>query len=245
MKLTIVSALLVLTAFSAARADVDAKQYEITNMKVREIQEVGSLGTSNGAAGLGSMDCTNVGEQHRLFANDGGAADVLNPINTVDLIVDKIINIGRKLWNIVEAGKPVSNLKADVATALPMGAKCWTDLQSWQMPQSKTYEVAFENGFGSEVVKMSYRVLWLPGGQANGVGSYIGYATIVPVDISVSWGFSMNANVSIPTVFNMGTKEAPVGAMQMNMQYRIESPFKTIDQGQAFVIDGRGNFKML
>jgi hypothetical protein len=248
MKMALVLAALATAVLSTAHADVDAAQLQITEVRVRELPDFQNLSLAEVKAGIGSVDCATA-DMH-VFSTAPQAptqdtGDIMDPLNTVEMVVDKIINIGKKIWNIVQAGKPVSNIKTDVATALPMGAKCWTDLGNWQMPQSKVYQASFVNGWGSEVVKISYRVLWLPGGQVNGVGNYIGYATITPVNVEVSWGFTLNATVSIPTVFNMGSKTAPVGGMQMTMQYRVESALTTIDQAQAFFVDGRGNFKML
>lgn len=217
---------------------VDSKYFEITRVEVRESTQ--SISSRNDVA-IGSVDCD-------VFAPNTSTPDagsVTGPLDTVDMIIDKIINIGRKLWSIVQAGQPVLNLKTAVATALPQNARCWKDLDGWQIPKSKVYEVGFENGFGFEVVTMSYRVVWLPGGQVKGQGKYIGYATVTPASISVSWGFSLDAEVTVPTVFNMGTQKSPIGAMQVNVGYRVKSPVTVIDEGQAFFVNGEGRFKML
>lgn len=236
-KMSLFFALLTVGSIASANTEIDPAQFDIVEMKVRELP---TKFASNVA--IGSVDCGS-----GTFADTLPATpeDILSPLNTFDMVVDKIINIGKKIFAIVQAGKPVVNMKTDIATAMPQGARCWTDLQGWQMPQSKTYQVAFTNGFGMEVVKLSYRVLWLAGGNVEGAGQYIGYATMAPENIEVSWGFSLNANVSVPTVFNMGTKESPIAGMQMNMGYRIESPIKTIDQGQAFFVNGAGAFQQL
>jgi len=233
------SLLTVLVGSQVALADVDAKYFEIKQVRVREVSAPQIMRTD---VAIGSIVCDAFTPQNsagEVIANPGQALDA------VEMILDKVINIGRKIWNLVVAGRPVSNLKTSVATALPAGARCWTDLENWKMPESKVYEVAFENGFGSEVVYLSYRVLWLPGGQVKGQGNYIGYATVQPVSISVNWGFELNAEVTIPTVFNMGSQSSPVGGMQVNMNYRVESIVTKIDEGQAFFINGLGQFKML
>jgi hypothetical protein len=173
------------------------------------------------------------------------ADPVTGPLDTIDLITDKITNIGKKLWSMVQAGQPVLNMKTSVATALPQNARCWTDLDGWQMPESRVYEVGFKNGFGAEVVTLSYRVIWLPGGSVKGKGKYVGYASVTPVRVAVYWGFSLDAEVTVPTVFNMGSQTSPIGAMQINVGYRVKSPLTVIDEGQAFAVNGAGRFKML
>lgn len=246
MKMALGFAALAMAFTVSAQAEINQEQFEIKSMSVREVPASEMTRTAYDNIAIGSVDCSGVQQPTPVDALDAGLpTNPLETIDMIDMIVDKIINIGSKIWKIVEAGKPVVNVKTNVATAMPQGARCWTDLQSWQMPESRVYEVAFKNGFNANVVKMKYRVLWLPGGQAKGVGAYIGYATMTPVDLEVSWLFKLNAEVTIPTVFNMGTADSPIGGMQMNMAYQVESPIKTIQQGQAFFIDGRGQFKML
>lgn len=169
--------------------------------------------------------------------------DPIGVLNGADVIIDKVINIGKKIWNIVQAGKPSVNIRTDVATALPQGARCWQDLETWQRPQSRVYEVAFRNGFGMEVVKFNYRILWLPGGSFDGAGAFIGYAAMIPTDVNVSWGFSLNAQASVPMVFNMGPKTDPMAGMSMSMIYRVETALQTTEQSQAFFVDGKGGFE--
>jgi hypothetical protein len=190
---------------------------------------------------IGSIDCDSF--KPNVTANE--TAPITGPLDTIDMVIDKIINIGKKLWSIVQAGQPVLNMKTSVATALPQNARCWTDLDGWQMPESRVYDVGFENGFGSEVVTLSYRVIWLPGGSVKGQGKYVGYASVTPVSVAVSWGFNLDAEVSIPTVFNMGSQKSPIGAMQINVGYRVKSPVTVIDEGQAFFVNGEGRYKML
>jgi hypothetical protein len=245
MNLFLSFAVMALVAGTQAQAS-DVNYYTLTKKTVREVTQRQTMAAplSRDAVAIGAVDC----EAAHPLVNAPivpTTGDSANPLDAIDMIVDKIINIGKKIFAIVQAGKPVVNIRTDVATALPSGARCWTDLEGWQMPESKVYEVAFENAYGMEVVKMSYRVLWLPGGQVNDVGQYIGYATMTPVSVDVSWGFSLNAQVSIPTVFNMGSKKDPIAGMQMNMQYQIESPLTTIQEAQAYFVDGKGRYKQL
>lgn len=228
--------LAVAVCFSAtvfAQANINEKYYEVTTSQTKEVStEVLDLKTVMDM----SQNCTQSISGPSL---SGG------PFDDVELALDQIINIGKKIWNIVVAGKPVMNYKTDIATAMPQGVKCWLDLSNWQAPISKTYSYTAKNAFGMDVVKFNYRVIFVYGGGVNGQGQYIGYATTQPVDMVVQWGFKLNAVGSVPTVFNTGSKNDPVGGMQMNMNYRIESPMTTIEQSQAYFISGKGEFKKL
>ncbi len=170
---------------------------------------------------------------------------VVDPLDEINIIVDKILNLGKKLWQVVEAGKPVVNFRSDVASALPAGSRCWLDLQGWNAPKSYTYGVTFENAFGVDVINFKYRVIYLYGGTVNGVGKYIGYTTMQPVALDVAWGYKFNAAASVPTVFNQGTRANPVAAMQLNMNWSIETVLKRTEQTQAYFLNGNGKFELL
>lgn len=166
-------------------------------------------------------------------------------VGKAEFVVDQIINIGKKIWKIIEAGKPVMNIQTDVATALPKGATCWQDLERWQAPVSKVYRTVAKNKLGGTVANFQFRILYIYGGSVKGIGKYIGYASMIPVNASVSWGYKLNAQGSVPAVFNLGTKENPLAGMQLVMSYRLESPLKTIEQSQAFFLNGHGQLKQL
>lgn len=221
----------------SAVANQSEDYYAISAIEVVEIAEPLNDGKV-GQGPIGVVDCSR--------GNFGTSSkNLLDPIDQVDMIVDKIINIGKKVWAVIEAGRPVVNYKTDVATALPEGARCWADLQQWSMPDTKLYGVSMYNGFGSEVVKFVYRVNYLAGGTADGVGKYIGYATTSPKDLYVAWGFNFNATASIPTVYNMGTRQDPLAGMQFTMHYTVKNVMNHIEQAQVYAIDGNGTFKQL
>lgn len=166
-------------------------------------------------------------------------------LDEANVIVDKIINLGKKVWSVVELGRPVANVKVDTANALPKGVKCWLHLTNWMPTFSKSYEVVYENLWGVEVVKFGFRVLYTAGGSFQGTGRYITNATILPSVVTVSWGYTFNANGEVPTVFNAGSAQAPLAGMQMNMKWKVETVLKTDERIESFYIDGNGTLKHL
>lgn len=163
-----------------------------------------------------------------------------SPIDSVEVIVNKIINIGKSIWQVVKAGSPVVNLSVDRAHALPQGVQCWTDLSNWNMTQAKTYEVVYENLFGIEVVRLNFRVLATTGGNYKGQGQFITNATIVPTTVNVAWGYSLDAISTVPLVYNMGSQSEPVAAMQLDMKWRVSTALKFAEETENFVIQGTG-----
>jgi len=179
-------------------------------------------------------------------AREKQAAANLNPsLSPMDLDLTSIINLGKQIWQIVQAGRPVVNIKTDSASALPLGTKQWTELENWSDPVSHTYTVAIKNLYGYETVSFDYRVLSITGGSSKGVGHYIAYATIEPSNINVSWGFSLAATTKIPMVYNHGTHRDPVGAMQMDMNYVVTSVLSHIESTDSFSLKGTGQLTQL
>lgn len=214
---------------------IDKSYFEIKKVKVTDVTEQYGADVMAAKAGL-HQDCNSSAPFSIKTAGD--AKSDLNPLNAVELFVDQIINIGKKIFNVIAQGRPVVNIKLDTANALPKGLTCWSDLSGWNIPQSKVYNVQYENGFGMTVVDFSYRVVYTAGGSADGVGKYITNATFMPANVSVGWGFEFDANAAIPSVFNTGSKQNPVAGMQMNMEWKVTSPVAYEQGTEAYFVSG-------
>lgn len=161
-------------------------------------------------------------------------------------VVDGIINIGKKIWEIIEAGKPVSNLNMEAsANALPQGVKCWNELSNWKAPAVRTFSQGFVNGFGSEVIRFDFDVIYTYGGDLNGVGQYLTNVQVHPKNVSVAWGFSLDAAVEIPSLVNLGSNTDPVAGMQIDVKWKASSYFKEITQSASVFVQGDGPSKTL
>jgi hypothetical protein len=156
-------------------------------------------------------------------------------------LIDKIINIGSRLWNIVEKGKPVANYSGEKASALPQRALHWDQLSNWQIPKSKIINVSYKNLYGIEVVRFSYRIILLYGGSVNGVGRYIGYASVVPLEMKTAYMYTFNANANVDAVFNLGTSQDPVAGMVLNINWTVETVLSKVTITQTYNLDGLGN----
>ncbi|WP_413613200.1 hypothetical protein [Bdellovibrio sp. HCB-110] len=225
---------------------IDKAYFEIKKVKVTDVTEQYAQSDlfAKPVHGL-NEDCNS--SQMPLapkFTGDKTLGSV-NPLDAVELIVDQIINIGKKIFNVINAGRPVVNIKIDTANALPKGLTCWSDLSGWNMPQSKVYNVQYENGFGMTVVDYSYRVTYTAGGSADGIGKYITNATFQPANVSVGWGFQLDATAVIPSVFNTGSKRDPVAGMQMNMEWKVTSPMAHEQSTESYFVSGENKLIQL
>lgn len=221
-----------LTFFLSLKALADnneAKYYQIDKIKITELQN--------------QQNHTHK-ETHDLIENK---SNLLSSFQTLGLIeeLDIIINIGEKVWKIIEAGKQVVNVSTKVATALPKGITSMNDLDGWQPPQSKTYKVEITNKLGMTVVSLQYQVITVTGGSINGKGQYVGYASVLPSELFVAWGFNFDANCSAPSIFNVGNKKNPIGALNLVMDYTINTPLSTLRQSQSYYITGLGEISQI
>lgn len=234
---------------------LDSKYLQIGSVEVTELatEEFKMDRRQFSAAGIGTAGCSPVrgsfsGPLNNLEKGSGEGdwiGETGTAVDRVDMIVDKVINIGKKIWAVVEKGRPVVNVRADVATALPAGAKCWLDLQTWRAPVSKTWGISFKNLYGVEVVRYVYRVIYLAGGSVDGVGQYIGYATVQPVELNVAWGYTFNSEVTVPAVYNMGSRSNPIGGLTLEVKWSVETVLKKTIQTQSYSVDGRGTLTQL
>jgi hypothetical protein len=169
-------------------------------------------------------------------------------VDQAGILFDKIVNLGKKVYDFVAQGKAVANVESNVSTALPEGTKSWRDFSNWQRPLTKTYKLTRKNLYGMDVITLIYQVTFVYGGSYAGTGRYIAYATVEPIVVNVWFGFSLNAKASTPVVFNVGSSASPVAAMNVKVEYSVGSinPFNGVDRGSStYFLSGRGEFAQL
>jgi hypothetical protein len=225
------------TGVATSSFAMDKAYFEIKNVRVTEVtdQYAQSMATNKQVL---PQDCSAQRPLRPVRSNEV-TMPATGPLDAIEAIVDQIINIGKKIFAIVAAGKPVVNIAMDTANALPQGVTCWSDLAGWNVPNSKVYNVVYENGFGMAVVDFTYRVTFTAGGNVDGIGQYITNATFLPANLSVGWGFQFDAAAQIPSVFNMGSRKDPVAGMQMNLAWKLTSPVAHEQSVESFHVSGQ------
>jgi len=154
---------------------------------------------------------------------------------------DDIVNIGRSVWQIIEANKPVLHAELPVAHAMPRGLKCWSELERWNAPKTQSYEVLYKNKFGMEVVKFRFRLQFTYGGNRAGLGRYIANATVAAGQIDVMWAYTFNANLEVAQAVNLGTSADPVAGLEMNLHWNVKTWIKESENSVHFFISGNGD----
>jgi hypothetical protein len=208
-----------------------------TELKIKNFKNQDDTTTSEET---GSTDTDSDTETNSETDSKSELGDVADEIGTVEVIVDKIINIGTKIWNIIKKSRPVVNTKTVYANALPSGIKCWDELELWQAPRSAVYRAKYKNLFGLEVVRFDIRLMHSFGGQFNGVGRYITNAAVQYRDVRVAPGmFELDADVKVMNVLNVGTKKDPVAALQLNLEWTVKG-VNQVQNSANFVVYGDG-----
>lgn len=215
-------------AFSGAKVlSVDTKVLDEMTVTVKEMETPDEVKASVAA------------QVSARAAESVKPAQVLNDdLGAIDVALDQIINIGKKVWSVVAAGKPVMNVKFDFATAFPKGITAASELHGFSDLQYKSYEYTGVNGFGMEVFKVQYTVVYQYGGSFAGKGAYIASATIVPQDVSVVWGYSLGMNVDNVAVSNLGTTKNPVAGMNLMANIKVSTIVKAQEMNELFGIRG-------
>lgn len=229
----------------AATANQETYYYSLGEPTITEIPDYGAMVPLAGLV----QDCDKNISYNTTFSDEvqTAPAGVVDKVGTVVVVLDQVINIGKKVFDVIRAGTPVVNIKRDTANALPSGLKCWSDLGGWKMPKATSYRVVYKNALGMEVVDFTYKVIFTAGGSADGVGRYITNATILPANVHVAFGFDFDVNVTIPSVFNMGTKANPVAGMQMDINWVIRGkiPVNTVQRTESYYVTGKNEIKSL
>ncbi len=172
-----------------------------------------------------------------------------NPIDEVSMILDGLLAIGKKIWPIIDAGRPVINSKlAPAVSVLPHleGENGVLNLMAnWSVPKVKSYRVSFKNGFNSEVVGFTYTVYWQYNGDLNGVGKYVTGLKVQASEIYTAWGFNFDAASELVSIANVGSQKAPVASAVIAVSYAVKGLINESRSAQSFYVDGNGNFQLL
>jgi hypothetical protein len=158
------------------------------------------------------------------------------------LSIDQIVNIAQKIWNIIEANRPVVDIKTEYAVAVPSGTIHWTQLAGWQPPKGMVYGLTAKNIYGIKTVDIRYQLMRNYGGSYNGKGKYLTGVTIEPLDVNVLSGYKVQLSVEIPDsgIVNVGTTEDPVAGMSVVLKWRIETVLKVSEGRAIYYLQGDG-----
>jgi hypothetical protein len=171
-----------------------------------------------------------------------GFNNAVSNINSTIGVIDNIVNLADKIWSIIEKNQPVVNITTNYANAVPFGTSHWTQLQGWSKPATKKYSFAMKNGYGSEVVKVTYQIHYTYAGNFQGKGKFLTGVTIEPLNVVTAWGYKVTLVSEVPdsTIANVGTHEDPVASMQVQLRWTAHTAIKDITSKAIYYVQGDG-----
>ena len=187
---------------------------------------------------------------------DKGTVELPNPgtvageLNEISIIIDSILAIGKKIWPIIEAGRPVINDKlAPPVSIVPHLQDANTgvlyEMENWSIPKSMSVRVSYKNLFGMEVVGFTYTVLFQYNGSYNNVGQYVTGLAVVASDIYTAWGFNFDANSELISIANVGTKYSPVASGNIKVSYKVTGKLNEARTASVIYVDGSGRIQLI
>lgn len=160
-------------------------------------------------------------------------------------IADRLVALGERVWRIISDQRPV--LDPDYMkpiSVLPLTADGPQDafhlMSSWSLPEIKTFEVVYRNGFNASVISFDYHVAYQHSGQFEDRGSYLTGVYVSSSNVSVSWGFELSAESQLVAISNRGSMEDPVAGATLKIDYQAGSVLRTIRTSESFHVTGEG-----
>jgi hypothetical protein len=104
--------------------------------------------------------------------------------------------------------------------------------------QSQSVRLWGTNGFGMTVYDVTLTAVHQFGGNYNGKGKYLETVTILPSNVEVLWGYTVNYNVDNVTVLNGGTSDDPVAMIALQAKFKVETVIKHSEMNTVYQFRG-------
>lgn len=188
-----------------------------------------------------------------------GAAQVTRPeepkdkptnfLDSIIMVVDKLVAIGQKVIPTIEKGKSVvTNNPMSAVSVIPRFDTVnpvLHEMENWSIPVTKHYKIVYENGWGVEIVSFVYSVTYQYGGQFEGKGKYLTGIRASARNISVAWGFDLDASSQLIQISNIGTNQDVVAGATVEISYTVKNWTRIITSHVSFFIAGDGRMYKL
>jgi hypothetical protein len=161
------------------------------------------------------------------------------------IALDAIVNIGKTLWNMIEAGRPKINLDMDVASAVPQGITSWAELDSWKDPVAKLYKTQLYSSHQRYLGDVYYRLVYTYGGHYQGVGNYLTNVTVLPAQLKISYNRNFYAYTKVTELVNHGTTKDPIAGMSLLLAWGLNSLGSQTMQSVSLHVRGDGGVTVL
>ena len=242
MKTTLALALSIVSLNLFAGTEVGAEVYSEQYQKIQTIE-------------LYEVVETDSGEKQKLIQKDHLPSEIEvlmkearknreKGLGEVIMVTKQLIALGKEIYKIIEAGKPVVTVDSTPVSVLPRDEKGdYVDamhLSNWKMPKVKKFRVEAKNYLGMTPVSFEFMMIFTPGGKYNGKGAYLTGAQIKPTTVDVSWGYTVDATFKVQSIVNQGSMESPVAGAVLMIDYTIKTVLKESKNSRTFFVNGNG-----
>ncbi len=176
--------------------------------------------------------------------SNSNPVSVVGDLKDIIMMTKDLIALGKEIYKIIEAGKPVVTVSTAPIEILPRDeAGALIDafqLENWKEPVSVKYRVKAKNYLGMNPIVFEFIVIFTYGGSYNGHGAYITGAQIKPTNLDVLWGFDFSAEFKVQTIMNQGTSVDPIAGAVLSLDYKVNTVFQDRQQSKMFFINGHG-----
>jgi len=146
-----------------------------------------------------------------------------------EIDIDKIIAIGKAIWQVIKEGEPVVDYKNDWAGAVPKGVD-WMDLEGFKDAKWGPFGWTFKNVYGMTTVEFLWKFAWTCKGSYQGHGQFLVNVGTAIEKIYAAWGFTVNVQATVDqTPTNYGTKVDPIAGLNIEVTMDV----KTVLQSQT------------
>lgn len=153
--------------------------------------------------------------------------------------IGTIINLGKTVWDVIIANKPVVQVAYDYANALPKGVASPAELARFSDLQIRTFRYFGRNLFGSTVYDVTFTIVHQYGGTYNGKGKYLASVAVVPTQVDVNWAQKIGMKVTHVATSNVGTETDPIGAIVLELGFSTDTATK--HHSKAVIMEFRGD----
>jgi hypothetical protein len=91
---------------------------------------------------------------------------------------------------------------------------------------------------GATVYDVTFTVVHRYGGSFKGKGKYLENVSVIPSNVSVLWGYTMNIDVAKANAVNVGTDEKPVAALTLELVSKVSTMLKADETHTVFQFRG-------
>ena len=169
-----------------------------------------------------------------------GPSQVIQSMSLAEMWV-----LGEKIYEVIKKNEPVMNIQTDTWSVLPTGIRSPFELNSWKKSGLSGWVVTYTNLYGFDVVDVAFVTSFAYAGQKDEAGAYLANVAMIPTNVDVAWGYTVNMTTEAMEAINEGSKESPIASLGYSAELKVETLFKKSLLTFAFNVNGQGEIQVV